>query len=178
MRGRSAFVVGLAAVLVAAVAGCSNYRLVRASDGLGPVRRVAVKQLSNGSYEPGLELMVTEALRREMRRRGAILVSDPEQADLVLEGSVQELRVSARSFSSIAFALEYSIEMRLHLFARRSDGTQVRIDPSALREVELYLTSADVEAEHKNRDEALRRLAALLASRVHESLANRLAAAQ
>ena len=138
-------------------------------------KSLALAQLAPGPLAAQLAICLGYV---HSRARGATLVSDPEQADLVLEGSVQELRVSARSFSSIAFALEYSVEMRLHLFARRSDGTQVRIDPSALREVELYLTSADVEAEHKNRDEALRRLAALLASRVHESLANRLAAAQ
>jgi hypothetical protein len=179
MRGRASGRIRCiaAAALGAAIAsGCSGYHFVRASQSLGDVRRVAVKTLANDSYQPGLELMVTEALRREMQRRGATLVQDPAQADLVLEGTVRELGLSSRSFSSIAFTLEYQIDLKLDLTARRADGSRVEIDSSALQESELYLTSSDIEAEFKNRDEALRRLSAQLASRVHDSLANRLTA--
>jgi hypothetical protein len=171
--------VALYAAIVASAAGCSGYRFVRNSDGLGPVRRVAIQTLSNNSYEPGLEVMVTEALRREFQRRGgATLVSDAAQADLVLAGTVLELQTTPRSLSSIAFSLEYQVQMQIGLTATRADGSAVAVDPNALYEWELYLTSADVEAERKNRDEALRRLAAVIASRVRESLAERLARSQ
>jgi hypothetical protein len=164
------------ALAVATLSACSGYRVVRTSEGLGPVRRVAVLTLGNYSIEPGLELMVTDALRREFGRRGGVeLVSDPADADLVISGTVRELQVNARSFSSIAFALEYQILMQIALEARRSDGTPVGIDPTAMRDFELYLTSADVEAERRNRDEALRRLSSLMASRVGDSIAEQLA---
>ena len=168
----------VACALIAATAlGCASYHVVHASEGFGDVHRVAVRTLANSSFEPGLDLMVTEALRRELRRRGGVeLVSDPAHADLVLAGRVLELQVNARSFSSIAFALEYQIEMRLFLEARRTDGSLVALEPSALNDVEFYLTSADVEAERRNRDEALRRLASVMAERVGDSLAERLAA--
>jgi hypothetical protein len=166
---------GIALAWLALVAsGCASYRVVRTDEGLGDVRRVAVPTLVNASYEPGLELLVTDALRREFARRGGVeLVSDPGEADLVVTGTVLPILTNARSLSSIAFALEYTLQMQLALSARRSDGREVSIDPAALNDVELYLTSADVEAERRNRDEALRRLASLLASRVRDSLAER-----
>ena len=74
----------------------------------------------------------------------------------------------------MAFALEYQVEMRLALTAQRTDGTRIALDPDALRDWELYLTSADVEAERKNRDEALRRLSTVLAERTREFLSDRL----
>ena len=40
----------------------------------------------------------------------------------------------------------------------------------AMRETEFYLTSADVEAQRKNREEALRRLAGLLATRFFDAV--------
>ncbi len=40
----------------------------------------------------------------------------------------------------------------------------------ALQEAEYYLASADVEAMRKNRDEAIRRVAGVLAQRVHDTL--------
>ena len=41
---------------------------------------------------------------------------------------------------------------------------------SALTGTELYLASADLEAGRKNRREALRRVADVLAARVHDAL--------
>lgn len=179
VRGGAAARIVLLASFVAAAGGCSGYHFVHASEGLGPVQRVAIQTFQNNSYEPGLDVLVTDALRREFQRRGgATLVADPAQADLVLAGAVLQLQTSARSFSSIAFALEYQVQMQIALSATRADGTPVAVDSNALYEWELYLTSSDVEAERKNRDEALRRLAAVIASRVRESLAERLARAQ
>jgi len=172
---RSAFALALSACAVLAMAGCSNYRVVRTNEALGPVRRVAVQTLQNHSFEPGLEIMVSDALRREFQRGGGIaVVGDPAQADLVVSGTVLDLVTSARSFSSVAFGLEYQVELRLALSARRTDGTLIAIDPNAMRDWELYLTSSDVEAERKNRDEALRRLSMVLAERTREFLSDRL----
>lgn len=172
---RSAFALALSACAVFAVAGCSNYRVVRTNEALGPVRRVAVQTLQNHSFEPGLEVMVSDALRREFQRGGGIaVVPDPAQADLVLSGTVLDLFTTARSFSSVAFGLEYQIELRIALSAKRSDGSVIVIDQAALHDWELYLTSSDAEAERKNRDEALRRVASVLAERTREFLADRL----
>jgi hypothetical protein len=60
--------------------------------------------------------------------------------------------------------------MVLDLEARTPDGASRPISNRFLREAELYLASADVEAMRKNRDEAVRRVAALLAQRVHDNL--------
>jgi hypothetical protein len=91
-----------------------------------------------------------------------------------LSGTVLDLITTARSFSSVAFGLEYQVELRLALTAKRADGTVIALDANALREWELYLTSSDVEAERKNRDEALRRIASVLAERTREFLSDRL----
>jgi hypothetical protein len=174
-----AFTFAAAAVLAALAVACSGYRMVGARSGLGDVRRVAVEPLANRSYEPGIERMVTDALVREFQTRGgASVVRNAAGADLVLSGAVQPLVIRSRSFSSVELALEFEVELAVDLVARRPDGTVVEIDRSVLREWELYLASADVEVERKNREEALRRLSALIATRVHDALSERLAAAR
>jgi hypothetical protein len=50
--------------------GCSGYHVVRTDSNLGPVRRVAVQTLENHSFEPGIEVIVSDALRREFQRGG------------------------------------------------------------------------------------------------------------
>ncbi|MDJ0853026.1 MAG: LPS assembly lipoprotein LptE [Myxococcota bacterium] len=158
---------GLACV---AVMGCA-YSLVRYQGGLGDVRSVAVDTPSNDSSEPGLEFVVADALRRELlRRRAARVVEDPNTADLVLSGRVKGLSARGRSFSSVTLAVEYEFTLTLDLVASRPDGSKVPIDSRSLRETERYLASADVEAQRKNRLEAVRHVANVLAGRVVDTL--------
>ncbi len=150
--------------------GC-GYSLVRYSGALGDVRAVAVSTPSNESFEPGIEFVVADALRREiLRRRGMRLVNDPKQADLVLQGAVLPIEASGVAFSSVSLVIEYQVTLALRLEAIRPGGEPVPIDPRALQESERYLASADVQAARKNRDEALRRAASVVAERVYDAL--------
>ena len=153
--------------------GC-GYSVVRYGAGLGDARRIAIHGLTNDSFEPGVEALVSDALAREFAQRGALrLVTDPATADLVIKGSVKSVVTRPRSFSSILFALEYEVRMQLALTIEQRDGTAVPIDPNALIESERYLASSDLEVTRTNRQEALRRLAGVLAGRVHDALYER-----
>ena len=157
-------------VFAVAAAGC-GYQLVDYARPESGGRRVALPTLRNDSYEPGVELLVADALRREFLRRGAFqLTDDPAAADLVVSGSVLPIRTSSSSFSSVVLALEYQVSLSLELYARRADGSEIPLDSRSLRETERYLASADVAALRRNREEALRRLASLLAVRVHDEV--------
>jgi len=157
-------------LLACAAAGC-GYQLVDYVRPEGGARRVALPTLRNDSYEPGVEFLVADALRREFLRRGAFqLTDDPGAADVVVSGSVRPIQTSSTSFSSVVLALEYQVSLTLELHAKRADGSEVALDPRSLRETERYLASADVGALRRNREEALRRLAGILAVRVHDEV--------
>jgi hypothetical protein len=162
----------LLALLLASV-GC-GYSLVRYGSGLGDARRVAIRGLGNDSFEPGVDAIVSDALAREFAQRGALrLVTDIETADLVIGGSVKSVETRPRSFSSVLFALEYEVRMQLGITIEQRDGVAVPIDSNALTESERYLASSDVEVTRKYREEALRRLAGVLAGRIHDALYER-----
>jgi hypothetical protein len=157
-------------LLLAAGSGC-GYSLVGYSAGFDGIRTVAIETPENDSFVPGVEYVVADALRREFLRRGAVrVVDDPAAADLVLGGAVSRVKSSGRSFSSVVFSLEYELLLVLEIEARRADGQEIAIGERSLREREYFLASADIEATRKNRDEALRRIAAVLAKRIHETL--------
>jgi hypothetical protein len=157
-------------LLLAAGSGC-GYSLVGYSAGFDGIRTVAIETPENDSFVPGVEYVVADALRREFLRRGAVrVVDDPAAADLVLGGAVSKVKSSGRSFSSVVFSLEYELLLVLEIEARRADGQEIAIGERSLREREYFLASADIEATRKNRDEALRRIAAVLAKRIHETL--------
>ena len=98
------------------------------------------------------------------------VLNDPAAADLVLSGSIDRIKTQSRSFSSVALTLEWEVTLALNIVATLSDGTLIPVDRTAMRETERYLASADVEATRKNREEALRKLSAVLAARTHDML--------
>src|SRR5262245_4168232 len=159
---------------IALATGC-GYSLVGAGGSLGDVHTVAIPVLRNDSWEPGVEYVVGDALRREfLRRHGVRLIDDASRADLVLGGRVRTVRSRAATVDSLVLALEYEITIELDLEARRADGRQVPLDRESLRDSERYLASADQEATRKNRTEALRRVAGVLAGRAYTALAETL----
>lgn len=129
---------------------------------------IAVQTFENESYEPGYEIVVADALRREVARRGAMrLVNDAGAAEILLRGRVADIATSGRSFSSVVSTLEFAVGVSLDLELIRP-GTEIGIDRRALRVRESYLASADIEVERKNREEALRKIAVMLATRIHD----------
>lgn len=174
-RPRSLQTALFAAALALSTSGC-GYRLAGLGDAQGLT--ISVVTLANDSVEPGVELTVTRALRQAFLRRAAPrLVSNPAGADLVIRGRVLPLETRAESFDTVALALEYRVEVTLALDVQDASGTAMRIDPTALKEAELYLASADAEAARKNREEALRRIADVLASRIHDAIGLQLSGA-
>ena len=173
MRGFSPGILGLM-LLTAFCWGC-GYQFVRYAEPLGDARRIALLPLVNDSFEPGIDTLLLDAFHREFLRRGGLrIVEDPATADLVVGGVIDSLQTRADSFSSIQFALEYRLRLRLALEVTRPDGTLVPLDGRAFNESEVYLASADLEVTRTNREEALRRLAGTMATRLHDALYERI----
>ncbi len=161
---------GVLAVAQIVGSGC-GYALIDYQKPPPGLSSVSIRTFKNNSYEPGIEFVVADALRREFLRRGVVaLADDTEEADLVIAGVVQPIAIRTRSFSSVALALEWEVTLSLSVHTVRPDGSIVRIDEESMRDTERYLASADIEASRKNRDEAMRRMAAVLAARVHDLL--------
>jgi len=152
--------------ILLALAGC-GYALVDYPE-RDAALAIAVQTFENESYEPGYEIVVADALRREVARRGAMrLVDDAGAAEVVLRGRVADIATAGRSFSSVVSTLEFAVGVSLDVELIRP-GTEIGIDRRALRARESYLASADVEVQRKNRDEALRKIAVVLAARIHD----------
>lgn len=163
---------GILALLVLSLPSCfAGYQWVHYEGALGDVQTVAIKGLRNQSLEPGVDSIVSDAIVTEFRRRGALrVVEDTALADLVIDGNVRSVQVTARSFSSIQFSLEYSLTMHLDVGVTRRDGTEVELGERSLSATELYFASADVEVIRRNREEAIRRVAVVMAGRIHDAL--------
>ena len=76
--------VSAAAVIVAAVPGCANYRLGTTLD--PALRDVYVPNVRNESGQPGVEIEVMRALIKEIQREGTLRI-DSEVADFADESN-------------------------------------------------------------------------------------------
>jgi hypothetical protein len=168
---------GSAVALLAALALGCGYTVQRAPSALSAeAPRLSIRTLDNDSSEPGLERLVSDALRREWIRRGHFrLVGDPGAADWVVSGRVLPLRIHTRTLSSVVLALEQTVTLRVevHLTSRGAEAAKPgrqRLPLQLLSESEIYFASADLEVTRKNRREALRRVAGLVAERVVEAV--------
>jgi len=163
---------GILALLVLSLPSCfAGYGWVHYEGALGDIQTIAIEGLRNESLEPGVDSIVSDAIATEFRRRGSLrVVEDKSLADLVIDGRVKSVQINARSFSSIQFSLEYAVTVSLDVAVRRRDGTEVKLGERSLQETELYFASADVEIVRKNREEAVRRVAVVLAGRIHDAL--------
>jgi len=151
-------------------AGC-GYQLVRYQTAGASAPSISVITLENDSDIPGLELMVSEAIRKTVVNRGGLrLEAEPAAADYVLRGRVLPVEILSRTFTGVVLALEYSAEMSLDIRVSDEQGTKLKLSPGDLTASELFLASADLEASRKNREEALRRLSQLLAMRIHDQM--------
>lgn len=125
----------------------------------------------NDSQEVGIELLVSEALRREVLSRGGLrLVGDPDTATYTLRGRVLPVDTVGRSFTGSVRAVEYRITLKLELRIDGQDGFSLEFPRRELEASDLYLASADLEAGRKNRVEVLRRLSGILARRIHDGI--------
>ena len=121
--GGVALGVGLLALALAS--GC-GYRL--AGSGVGGVGSIAIRTPRNDSFQPGVEYVVADALRRELlRRSGSALVEDPMNAEVVVSGRVLPVETRPQSLSSAILAREQEVTLALDLQAVRRDGTPLSL---------------------------------------------------
>ncbi len=89
---------GVLAVAHLADSGC-GYKLIDYREPHSGVQSVSIRTFRNDSYEPGVEFVVADALRREFLRRGVVaLTGDENEADLVISGAVIPIRTRTSIF--------------------------------------------------------------------------------
>ena len=108
--------------------GC-GYRPLGGNLVLGPdVQQLEIRMFENSSDEPGLELVIGEALMEEFMRGGrlrAVPAGESGGSQVVLSGVIQRVYVRPSSFSSVAISVEDSLEVTVNASVLRVDTGEV-----------------------------------------------------
>lgn len=127
------------------VSGC-GYQLQGSGSILPPdVRTIAVTQTENVTSEPGLGLILTEAIRSRFERYGVVEVIDNAgAADAILSSKVVNVETGVRSVTG---ATDVAVELELILIVsaelKKSTGQVLWRDPQ-LRVSKSFATEGDV----------------------------------
>ncbi|HUK55574.1 MAG TPA: LptE family protein [Nitrospiria bacterium] len=101
------------ALLLAVLAGC-GYHLSGGNRLPSDVETIAVPVFHNDTFEPALENAVTSAVKQEFLTNSRLKVAnDPDQADLVLKGTIVSYGLEPLSFDRTqSVVLEYRVHIR------------------------------------------------------------------
>lgn len=147
-----------------------GYKLAGRGTLPGGVERIAVNILTNRSSETGVEITITNALINELNRRRQGSVVDPDEAEAILEGTIQSLTWDTVSRRAVNAALERRVYGTLSLTLTDSSG-KVLWKRSGLKAEQAYAVVEDNKsATESNRRQAIGILAQRLAENVYGRL--------
>ena len=101
--------------------GCAYYS-TSATGGSG-FRSVAIPLLENTSLEPGIQQALTDSLIQAFVANGALRVVDESRADIVLKGTVTEIREEPFTYQQQADQYQISVFLEMSCYNIRSKQT-------------------------------------------------------
>jgi outer membrane lipopolysaccharide assembly protein LptE/RlpB len=155
------------------VTGC-GYHLSGSNRLPSDIETVAVPVFHNNTFEPTLENAVTAAVKQEFLTTSRLkVVNDPDQADLVVKGTIVSYGLTPLSFdSSRTVVLEYRLHIRAAVSVEAPRTKKVFWTDPGMEAVAEYLvnpdTAANQVAENHAIEEASKQFAENVVHRVLE----------
>jgi len=137
----------------------------------GGVNSIFIEVLENRTSKSGVERIVTNQLIFEFsRQRERSLVSNQEEADAVLKGSINSLRTQTISRVGTELASEREVVMTVDLRLIKKDGGAIVWGANGLSDREAYdVNNSKIETD-RNEELAIGRLSERLSERIFNRL--------
>ena len=165
---------GLAALVFAAAALLSacGYRPVSESPA-GVAPNLQVVAITNDTYKPGLQAVVSAAILRELRLGGQRMGADGRPPDFILSGSVTGYENDAIAYTREDIGQRFRVRVTMLAILSPRGGGPARLRETIIGQA-FYSTGADVvgtrAAENDAAFRAAQDLARRLAARIMEEL--------
>lgn len=138
------------------MSGCAGYQV-------GPIKptpmknvqRICVQNFKNDTLEPRVEVLLTNAVIKQIQQDGTYEVTDEAHADVILTGTLNELiRRPARSFrSNILQTREYQLYLRGRFTVTNINTGVVLENRPFTGTTSFFVTGSSPIAADSNQDE-------------------------
>ncbi len=159
-----------ALILLWLVSGC-GYRFVGTGDLPPGVTSVGIQAFQNRTTVVGVENTVTNDLVFEFTRAGRLPVVAPEDASVVMTGTIRTFRESSLSRTGTNTARERRATLSVEFVASRSDGEVLW--QRVLSDSETYVVLPDNFGTQANRRVALEEVTRRLAEKAYYGITER-----
>jgi outer membrane lipopolysaccharide assembly protein LptE/RlpB len=147
------------------VLGC-GYQMVGKETHVPPgLTSVAIPTFVNQTFEPGIEVLFTQAFLKGFIQDRRAKVVDRKEADSVLEGMIKSLEISSVSYDRSGLALEYQINVVMDLMLKKRSG-EILWREKDLTEMTWYRTSSNALINEANKAAALQQAGRSMAERI------------
>ena len=150
--------------------GC-GYRIAGEEFGPSPeIQSIAIPTFVNGTYEAGIETIVTNSLLAELIRDGRIKVVGEGEADAIMEGTVTSFSTSSVAYDRVGLVLEYRAWVTLDVAVKRHKKGDVLWSRRGLTESEVYKVLSDVRLTEAEKERAIGKIADEFAKSIRRML--------
>ncbi len=148
--------------------GC-GYQMVGKETHRPPgITSIAIPTFINQTFEPGIEIPLTQGFLREFIQDRRVKVVDRKEADSILEGVIKSFQIHSVSYDRSGIAQEYQTTVKLDLTLRKRNGEVLWVQKD-LTESRVFRTSLNPLTTESNKAQALQAMGRLMA----ESIRNR-----
>ena len=121
------------------------------------------------AYQPGLEMMITNAIIRRLQRDGNLKVVPEEQADVVLESALKAFEQEGLRFTSLESIEEYRLFIILSMrLVNRKTGEILWQEPNFTGDAEYFVNTVRSVSREEAAQRAIDRLARNVIDRIVE----------
>ncbi len=167
----------LAPVMALILSGCAGYQIgpIKPSK-LKTVNTLAVNTFKNNTIQPRVEVLLANAVIKQIQQDGTYKIRDESTADALLEGTLEEIRRRpARSVrGNILSTREYTLSIRVHYRVIERSTGRVLDDRAVVGDTSFFVSGSGSVAADVNQDEiqafplAAEELATRLVSQISE----------
>ncbi len=149
---------------------CGYHRVERSAAIPSWIKTIYIAPFSNRSSELLLGVWITDDLRREFLRGGALALAPRDQADVILEGDVIRVETAGLSFLTYNQATErrISAECALKIIDRKTG--QVLWQTNNLNRDEGFLVGQDLVQTEGFKEGALKQLSRYMAQTIYHRI--------
>jgi hypothetical protein len=162
------FFIGVVSMLAA---GCGYHRAQLNNPLLANVHTMAIPYFKNKTFEPEAEKIFTNAFMNEFIESRKLQMVGPNEADVILYGTVRSLREETIGYNKDDKSLDNIVQMVVDVQLEERATGKVLWKRKGMRHGEDYpIATQDVQASEAARRLAMQKIAADLAERVHDSI--------
>jgi hypothetical protein len=167
----------LASGLAVLLGGCAGYKIgpVKPARFSG-VKTIAVNSFKNDTLQTRVEVLLANAVIKQIQQDGTYKVADESTADAVLEGTLEEIRRRPSRYvrGNVLQTREYTLQLRARYKVTERATGKVLDDRSATGSTSFFVSGSGSIAADVNQDElqafplAAEELAVRLVSQISE----------